>query len=167
MLLAVFSRLHLDAEWFGLITQSIVADVGCLVGILREIVGLLKAQDFQHAAVKVYIQLLKPLLAGRQDFALSAAMEELKTFVEPTTGLDQAVLWKALLLADNEKVEYQISQLMDSLMHTDACKHKLFFSCIEGTVLLTTILDCSSIVDSWYPANSGFDQSTQTPCCGC
>ncbi|KAJ9116871.1 hypothetical protein QFC22_004528 [Naganishia vaughanmartiniae] len=99
---------------------SIVADVGCLVGILREIIGLLKAQDFQHAAVKVYIQLLEPLFADMHDVALSAAMEELKTFVEPTTGLAQAVLWKALLLADNEKVEHQVSQLMGSLMHTDA-----------------------------------------------
>jgi hypothetical protein len=107
------------------IIQSIVVDVGCLVGILREMVGLLKAQDFQHAAVKIYIQLLQSLLAGRQDVALSNAMAELKTFVEPTTGLEQAVIWKALLLADNATVEYQVGQLMGSLMHTDACEHNM------------------------------------------
>ncbi|KAJ9101874.1 hypothetical protein QFC21_003214 [Naganishia friedmannii] len=100
--------------------SSIVADVVALVGILREIVGLLKAQDFQHAAVKVYLQLLQPLFAGRQDVALSAEMAGLKTFVEPTTGLDQAVLWKALLLADNDKVDLQVSLFMNSLVHTNA-----------------------------------------------
>ncbi|KAJ9113860.1 hypothetical protein QFC19_000053 [Naganishia cerealis] len=112
-------RIYISAELTS-DRSSIVTDIGSLVSILHEVVTLLKAQDFQHAAVKVYMQLLEPLLVGKQDVDLSTAMGELKTFVEPTTGLDQAVLWKALLLLDREKVEHQVNQLIDALMHTDA-----------------------------------------------
>lgn len=79
-------------------------------------------QNFQHAAVKVYIQLLQSLSVSKGDVPLTLAVNELKTFVEPTTGLSQAGIWKALLLTDVESVEDKVNQLMLTLRKIDICK---------------------------------------------
>jgi hypothetical protein len=46
---------------------------------------------------KVYIQLLQPLAVNLTDSGLALAIKELKSSVEPTTGLNQAIIWKALI----------------------------------------------------------------------
>lgn len=93
-----------------------------LVGVLGQLCALLDLHNFQHAAVKVYVQMLQPLAVNQEDSSLSLALEELKTSVEPTTGLNQAVIWKALLTDDTQSVEAQINQLMHALRHIDTCE---------------------------------------------
>lgn len=95
--------------------------------MFHELHTLLAVQNFQHAAVKIYIQLLQTLSLGQGDVSLALAMNELKTFVEPTTGLSQAGIWKALLLADMQTVEAKVNQLILTLKKIDICKHLFGF----------------------------------------
>jgi hypothetical protein len=98
--------------------------------VFHELHTLLAVQNFQHAAVKIYIQLLQSLSLGDGDVSLTLAMNELKTFVEPTTGLSQAGIWKALLLADMQTVEAKVNQLILTLKKIDTCKY-LFGSDVD------------------------------------
>jgi hypothetical protein len=102
--------------------KGVVTEFNTLVGVFHELHTLLAVQNFQHAAVKVYIQLLQTLSISKGDVPLALAVNELKTFVEPTTGLNQAGIWKALLLIDVESVEDKVNQLMLTLKKIDICK---------------------------------------------
>lgn len=99
-----------------------MSEFNILVSVFHELHALSVAQNFQHAAVKVYVQLLQSLSVGEGDHPLVLAMKELKTFVEPTTGLSQAAIWKALLTSDMESVEAKVSQLMIALKQIDTCE---------------------------------------------
>lgn len=96
--------------------------MGVLVGVLRQLCALLDSRTFQHAAVKVYVQLLQPLAVTLRNSSLSVAIKDLKSSVEPSTGLSQAIIWKALLRDDAQNVEAQVNQLLHGLRHIDTCE---------------------------------------------
>lgn len=109
--------------------KGIVTEFNTLVSVLGELHALLAEQSFQHAAVKVYVQLLQSLSLCQGDVSLALAVNDLKNFVEPTTGLSQADIWKAVLQPDTQTVDEKVYQLISTVKKIDICKRIFARAC--------------------------------------